>query len=143
MKEIGPPDVFREKIEVLEDKLRAMPQVEIEPTHYHADGLYAREITIKAGTVLTGKIHNREHLNFILSGDISVATEEGTKRIKAPAVIISKPGTKRLGYAHEDTIWVTVHATDHHDLVLIERDLISDTYPQYLEAIKCLGLQQQ
>jgi hypothetical protein len=47
-----------------------------------------------------------------MKGDISVLTENGIERIKAPYTGITKPGTKRLIYTHEDSIWITVHATD-------------------------------
>ena len=102
--------------------------MEITPVHYFAKGLYAREIFIPKGTLLTGKIHRTEHLNIISKGDISVVTEEGTKRITAPFTMIAKPGTKRVGYAHEDTVWTTVHATDETDLEKIELELIAADY---------------
>jgi hypothetical protein len=119
-----------ETIQKFEQCLRKLPQLEIAPTHHFADGLYAREILIPAGCMLTGKIHRGEHLNFLMQGDITVWTEEGMKRLQAPAVIVSKPGTKRVGYAHEDTIWVTVHATHETSLEALESELIVPEDPQ-------------
>ena len=58
-------------------------QIKIEPVHYFAHGLYAREIFIAKGTCLTGKIHLYGHINIISKGDISVMTDEGIKRITA------------------------------------------------------------
>ena len=118
----------RDKILTLESEMKKYPQVEITPVHYFAKGLYAREIFIPKGTLLTGKIHRTEHLNIISKGDISVVTEEGTKRITAPFTMIAKPGTKRVGYAHEDTVWTTVHATEETDLEKIELELIAADY---------------
>jgi hypothetical protein len=102
MPTILPPGgiTVREKILALEADMRNMDQVIIEPVHYFAKGLYAREISIPKGTLLTGKIHRSEHLNIISKGDISVVTESGTRRIKAPFTMVSQPGTKRVGYAH-------------------------------------------
>jgi hypothetical protein len=50
------------------------------------------------------RAHKAEHLN-ICSGDISVWTEQGMKRITGYAVLPSLPGAKRVGLAHADTMW--------------------------------------
>lgn len=101
----------RDRIQSFENALMGMPQVELKVTHYFADGLYAREMFIPKGTMLTGALHLFEHINVCSQGDISVYTEDGIKRIVAPATLVCPPGSKRIGYAHEDTIWTTFHAT--------------------------------
>ena len=50
------------------------------------------------GQIISTGIHKKEHPYFVLKGDISVLTDEGIKRIKAPYNGITKPGTKRLIY---------------------------------------------
>lgn len=130
-------DLLREKVLSLEDKMRERPdQIHIEPVHYVAHGLYAREITIPKGTLLTGKIHLFEHINIISKGDISVLTEEGVKRIKAPATLISRPGIKRVGFAHEDTVWTTIHACHETDPEKAEKLLVVDTFEEFHAACK-------
>lgn len=114
----------RSQILRLENEMRRHAQVEIRPVHYFAEGLYAREITIPAGTLLTGLIHKKEHLNIISKGDITVWTEHGMKRVRAPFTMVSPPGTKRVGYAHEDTVWTTIHACTLSDLAEIETELV-------------------
>lgn len=130
-----------ETIKQFERCLRNLPQLEIETTHHFADGLYGREILIPAGCTLTGKIHKGEHLNFLMQGDITVWTEDGMKRLQAPAVLVSRPGTKRVGYAHENTIWVTVHATRETSLEALENELIVPEDPQIEQPGEtlCLG----
>lgn len=125
----------------LEEKMLDMPQFEIEPVHRFSDGLYAREITIPKGCLLTGKVHKTVHLNIISKGDITVWTEEGMKRVQAPFTMVSKPGTKRVGYAHEDTVWTTIHGTHETDLDKLERDLIESDMIEYQGAPKWLGSQ--
>lgn len=117
------------KIQELERAIALLPQTEMPPTHHFADGLYGREITIPAGTVLTGKMHRQDHLNFLMRGDITVWTEDGMRRIQAPAIIVSKPGAKRVGYAHTDTTWVTVHASKERDLAKLEAEVIMAETP--------------
>lgn len=124
-------EALRQKIVSLENEMRKHEQIEIEPKHYLAKGLYAREILIPKGTLLTGKIHLEEHINVVAQGDISVATDDGIKRIKAPAVIVSKPGIKRIGYAHENTTWVTIHACEERDIEKIEEVLVVDDYAEF------------
>ena len=128
---------FRELIMDFEDKLLDLPgsygnpekpgQDEIANTinplkHTFADGLYIREIFMPKGQIISTGIHKKEHPYFVLKGDISVLTDEGIKRIKAPYNGITKPGTKRLIYMHEDTVWITVHATDKK----IPEDVLED-----------------
>lgn len=116
----------RTQIEALEQHLVELPQVEIPVVHRFAAGLYAREITIPVDTVMTGKVHRAEHVSIMLSGDMTVLTEEGMRRITGPHVFISPPGTKRVGYAHAETRWVTVHTNpdDTTDIELIESRLV-------------------
>ena len=109
------------------------PQVEIEPTHYFADGIYAREIVIPAGTLLTGKIHRTRHLNIVSKGKIAVVTEDGQKIIEAPCTFVAEAGTKRVGFALEDTVWTTIHASQETDLEKLETELIAPSF-EALEA---------
>lgn len=122
---------MREKVQRLEETLRQYPQLPEQLTHHFADGVYARELFIPKDAVIVGKIHRFGHLNFLMKGDISVLTEHGIKRLKAPAVIKSSPGIKRAGYAHEDTIWITVHATTVTDLEKIEDQVICKTFDDF------------
>jgi hypothetical protein len=123
----------RTNIDRLEKMMVDMGGKPIEARHYFANGLYAREIFIPKGTLLTGKIHKTEHLNIVSKGEISVLTEAGPQRVKAPFTIVSLPGTKRVGYAHEDTVWTTIHATTETDLEKLEAELIAESHEQYLQ----------
>ena len=96
--------------------------------HHFAPHVYAREIFLPEGHVVVGKIHKEAHLNFIMTGRVSVSTEEGVKEIVAPCIFTSYAGTKRAVYAHEDTTWATVHITDKTDLSEIEDDIIAKNY---------------
>jgi hypothetical protein len=114
----------RAQIDLLEAHMRQLPPIELEPVHHFAAGLYARELRIPAGTLLTGKVHKTEHLNILSAGTITVWTEEGMRTLSAPFTLVSQPGTKRVGYAHSDCVWTTVHATDETDLERLEAELV-------------------
>lgn len=98
--------------------------VELPILHHFAPGVYMRQMDAKAGMLIVSKMHRTEHMNVLLSGSLTVATENGIEYLKAPAVIKSMPGTKRIGYFHEDSSWMTVHPTDSTDLDEIEKQVI-------------------
>lgn len=100
-------------------------------THRFADGVYAREMMIPAGHVIVGKIHKYGHLNVITRGKVSVLTEFGVEVLHGPTTFISKPGTKRVVYAHEDTVWTTLHGTAHTDPDSVEEDIICKTFADF------------
>ncbi len=96
-------------------------------------GTYAREMFIPKDTLIIGKIHRHQHLNFIMKGKVSVATEFGKKYFEAPCIFVSEVGLKRAVYAEEDTIWVTVHMTEHsgeENLSKIEEEVIAPNYEE-------------
>jgi hypothetical protein len=129
-------EIFR-KVDALENSIQELPAVEIPVAHHFSKGVYAREIRIPKGTVLTGKIHKYANLNIMSQGDLSVLMEDGTvQRIKAPFTVVSPPGTRRVAYAHEDTIWTTIHGTDETDVDAIEMQFVAqtgDAYKLFLE----------
>ncbi len=130
---------LREKVFVIEDEMFKHEQLELPVKHYFSDGVYARELFIPKGTLLTGKIHKYPQLNIMSQGDMSVLTEDGIVRVQAPFTIVSPPGTKRIAYAHEDTIWTTIHGTEETDLEKIESHYIAETdaeYTAFLERTK-------
>ena len=94
---------------------------------------YARSIFLPKGSIVIGKIHRHSHLNLIMQGAVSVNSEFGIKRYEAPCIFISEPGTKRVVSVEEDTIWCTVHMTEHRGeehLAEIEQEVISPTYDE-------------
>lgn len=121
-------------VDLLEGAMAREPmRLTLEPVHHFAPGLYARELTIPEGTLLTGKIHRTAHLCVISSGDITVWTEgEPAKRLVAPCTFLSGPGARRVGYAHRETVWTTLHPTDETDLDRLEALLIEPHVNPYL-----------
>ena len=96
--------------------------------HTFVDGAYVRELSMPKSLLFVSKIHKVEHPYFILKGDVSVLTEDGIIRVKAPFYGVTPPGTKRIIWTHEDTVWVTVHVTNSKNLTEIEEEIIAKTY---------------
>lgn len=92
---------------------------------------YAREIKLPKGSLVIGKIHRHQHLNFITQGKVIVYTEFGLKHLEAPCTFVSEVGLKRAVYAVEDTLWTTVHLTkfnSEEELSKIEDEVIAPSY---------------
>ena len=108
-----------------------------ELNHYRIPGVYARELKLKAGTILTGKIHNFESMGILSQGRMRILTSEGAKIVEAPYVTVDKPGVKRLGVCETDCTFVSIHRTDAETIEDIEDELVSDTFEQF--ELKRLG----
>lgn len=109
-------------------------------THKFADGLYIREINMPAGQLMITKIHKVEHPAFVLKGKVSVLTESGVEVVEGPCYFITKPGTKRVIYTHEDTTWVTVHSTDKKTPEEVEEDVIAKNFDDPVISIEEINL---
>jgi hypothetical protein len=129
MHEISVPR-FRQSILAVERELSQLPQLECPLKHHFAPGAYAREILLPAGSLVIGKIHRHAHINVISQGRVSVMTETGRKDLCAPCTFVSEVGTKRAVYAHEDTVWTTVHVTNETDPEKLEDAIIVKTYDE-------------
>ena len=135
---LGSPESIRDFIFEVQHRLEQVPGAvfgdsDLCPlTHSFAPGVYVRQIFIPAGVLIVGKIHKHEHPNFLMKGKVSVLTESGGVEIlEAPLQMISPAGTKRVVYAHTDTVWTTIHVTEKTDLVEIEEDIIAKDYDEY------------
>jgi hypothetical protein len=123
----------RQAVFDIERLMRQAPQVELKVKHYFSKGVYARELHIPAGVILTGEIHKFENLNILSQGKIEVLTEKGMQEVEAPFTIVSPAGTKRIARAITDCIWTTIHGTDENDLNIIEKTFIAKSEQEWLE----------
>ena len=115
---------LRSKVDRLEHEMLNLPQIEIPVQHGFGPGFYARTITIPAGATITGKVHATEHIFMVTKGDITLITDDGVLRVQAGYQAVCKPGMKRAGHAHAETVCVNIHITDETDLAKLESDLI-------------------
>ncbi len=126
----------RDKVNIAEKLMKEMPQRELKVEHDFALGVYARILYIPADTILVGKLHKYPQINLLRQGCLSVLVGETIKRLKAPFVVASPAGTKRIAHVHTDTIWVTVHGTNLRNVDEIEDYFIAKDDNDYLEFLK-------
>ena len=110
-----------------------LPQVEIPVVNSFAPGLYVREVTMPAGTMVIGHAHRGSTLNLMLKGRIAVIDGDGTRReLVAPHRFVSPPGRK-IAHVLEETVWVNVfpNPDDETDIETLE-ERYADRSPAWL-----------
>jgi len=113
-----------EQIERLQSEMAKMPQPELETEHYFSGGMYCRKLVRKAGTLIVGKVHKKDHFFMCAQGQIIAWSEKGMVTLNAGDVLCSKAGTKRVTLAVTDAIGITFHKTSKTNLDKIEKELI-------------------
>jgi len=112
-----------------------LPQVHITTEHVLHGGMYARTIRIPANTMLTGAMTSCDNL-CIVSGDITVTTDDGARRLTGFHVLPAKAGAKRAGITHADTCWTTLiptnvaTVTEAEDQLTGESDMLQTRRPE-------------
>lgn len=113
------------KVDAIRKHFEQLPQVNCPLYHRFTPGLYIREIFVPAGTLLVTKIHKTEHPFVMTKGRVAVWTEEsGVAQLTAPHLGITKAGTRRIIYIHEDCTWLTFHPTEKTAVDDIEAEII-------------------
>lgn len=132
---------LREVIAKIETTMATLDgQIEIPIVHHFSKGIYAREMQMPAGSLLVGKIHKHENLSILSAGEVSVLSQDGIMRIKAPYTFVATAGAKRVIYAHTDTVWTSIHGTDEKDVEKIEEEFIAKDYEEIIfQEAKWLG----
>ena len=105
--------------------------------HTFTDGVYIRQMDMKKDSVVVGAIHKHLHVWFLLTGHVSIATEDVTEDYIAPCYVVSTPGVKRVILANEDSIFVNVHKNPSNtkDIDKLEKEIVALSYEEYEEYI--------
>ena len=103
---------------------------ELFPLEHHIEGgLYTREVFMPKHTCVVSFIHKQDHPSFIISGEASVLMDTGEIiKYKAPDKIMTKKGTQRVFFMHEDTRWVCVYKTDKETVTEAEKDIYTEDW---------------
>lgn len=121
---LEPGVIDRAEMEILK-----LPPAVCPLTHVFTPGLYTRQIFIPAGVAIATRTHLVEHPFIISQGAVETATEDGGRIVfEAPAIGVTKPGTRRVLVALTDTIWTTIHPNPNNetDPDVIVREVTGD-----------------
>ncbi len=129
----------RDKIWFLEDEIKKLPQCDIGIMHYFADGVYAREMSAPANSVITGKIHKQSQINILSAGSMAVVVDGGVLEISAPYTLVAPAGSKRAFHCHTDCVWTTILGTSETDPDKIEGTLTTNNEQEYRDFARLAG----
>lgn len=100
------------EIDLLLSLMKRFDEVKLPVKHRFAGGIYSREMQIPKGVILVGKIHKKADFFAVLKGKIRVfSAEHGWRILEAGFIGASGAGVQRVGFAVEDTVCATWHAT--------------------------------
>lgn len=103
-----------------------LPQVHIVTEHVLHGGMYARTIRIPPNTMLTGALTSCDNV-CIVSGDITVTTDDGPRRLTGFHVLPATAGARRAGITHAETCWTTIIKTNASTVADAENDLTNES----------------
>lgn len=95
----------------VQDKLLALPQVEIQTDHILHGGMYTRTIRIGPEVVLMGALVKIPTM-LIVSGKTAVFTGEGWIELEGYHVIPARAGRKQIFVAREETCITMIFPTE-------------------------------
>ncbi len=125
---------FRSFITAVEKKLEQIPGTQhgnCHPlTHSFADGMYIRQLTVPAQTLTVTKIHAKDNPFFLLKGTMTMLTEKGEVKITAPYWGITKAGTKRIIWHHDEVLFCTVHRCDSINIDGAEEEITAKNFEE-------------
>ena len=113
------PSEYHAAIDQLEDQMLASAEhmLDEDITHSFTDKVYIRQMFAPAGAIVTTRIHKVKHPFVVLRGRVSVfdARDGSINHIEAPYMGVTEPGTRRIAFVHEDTLWVTFHVNEDNE----------------------------
>jgi hypothetical protein len=116
--------LYEERVERLINTGLEVEQANCPVDHIFLEGVYIRQITIPAGVAIVGLCHKTKHLNKLVKGRMTLIKEDlSSVEVTAPYMCFSNPGRK-VAYAHEESVWQNIHATDEQNVESLEAMLL-------------------
>ena len=134
---------MRDVILKIEENIGKMPQAYFGDspncplTHTFCEGMYMRELFIPAGTYIAGEIHKNEHPVWFIEGEMIDITEDGVKHLTKNDYFVSAAGTKRVGFAIQDTRWLNIflNPTEERDVDKLKQMVMVKDYIEYDKSV--------
>jgi hypothetical protein len=104
----------------------------------HGVGMYAREMTAPATSLMVGYIHKESHFTFLNKGKVRVLSEaRGVETLTAPCSFVSPLGSCRAIYVIEECVMTCVYlsANPEKDKEGLSEELQDDLTPYELSLL--------
>jgi hypothetical protein len=106
---IAPVDPIKERIQVVQEQLLKMPQADIVTLHNFLPGTYERTMKTPASCMIVGAAHKTPYRVRLEQGTITVNIGNDVKTLTAPCEFDAPAGEQRVGFAHDEVIWVDIY----------------------------------
>lgn len=100
-----------------------LPQVECPVAHHFGPGVYIREVSFPADTIVIGHRHKGSCLNMLVKGKMRIIEGGSARVIEAPLIFTTGPGRK-VAHVLEDAVFQNIFATEETDVDVLEGMLI-------------------
>ena len=115
------------RVGTLLDNSKDIQRITCEEKHHFGPGIYIKEVTMPAGSVIVGKHHKLDHLCNMLSGRMIIVNSDGTRHeLVAPMTFMAKPGRK-VAYIIETVVFQNIYSTDETDIVKLENMFVDNS----------------
>ena len=120
-------------ISVVYDNGKIIKCDEIPITHDFADQIYLRQMNMSKDQLVVGAFHNHKHIWFLMTGRVSIKSNDEVVEHVAPCYTVSEPGTQRFIYAHEDSVFINIHKNPGNitDIEELEKTIVSLNKEEY------------
>jgi hypothetical protein len=119
--------LLERKVGALFDTSKNSQQIKCEEKHHFGPGLYIKEVTMPAGSVIVGKHHKVEHLCNMMSGRMIIVNPDGSRHeLVAPTTFVAKPGRK-VAYIIETVIFQNIYSTDETNIQKLENMFVDNS----------------
>lgn len=115
------------KVNALADFSRQFPQEEIETHHVIHGGIYARTISLKAGSMLTGALVKVPTM-LVINGDCTVFADNESFRLTGFHAIPASAHRKQAFIAHADTAMTMLFATSATTVADAENEFTDEAH---------------
>lgn len=129
----------KKQLYLLEAYISTKKQAKTTLSHQFEDGIYMRELTIPAGALCTTYVHKTNNMFFIFHGELLIWDEKSQwEHLQAFHRGKTKKGTKRIIYALDNVLWVTVHPNPDNcrDIEILESRLFEKSLNPFLSLPK-------
>lgn len=108
---------------------------QIELVHHFAGGLYAKETTFPAGSILVQHKHHYDHFALLAFGSVEIEVDGQRNVFHAPKLVTICAHQHHGVKALTDVVWFCIHATSETDQAHIDEVLIETTNAAQMQAI--------
>ena len=93
-------------------------------SHHFGAGVYAKETSIPAGSILVQHKHKYDHLSVLASGSVELIVDDVRSVIHAPACLTIQANKHHGVKSLTDVVWYCSHATECTDADEIDDVLV-------------------